>query len=257
MAAAIPAQVSDFLNYKALDLGMPESTRDSYSTILCEFYAFLEMRPRPTAPEPTAPDSAKSQSPYDHVLAYLESALAHEPNPHFRADLQQAMLYVYFESQQNPIAFVEASYVVHGSHPDKLWPQIIKNRKGILGPEYERWYDAAGKLIPEPLDIPDYDPTSGLAPRLQHRQTIPPTISVPKTAWPKAPLRLVVSRSEARKDTHVIYEQLQCGHWHIEFLGANPGNRRRRCHQCSERTLAQISKKPVQSVRSTRKKLAA
>ena len=146
------------------------------------------------------------------MLAYLESAQAREHNPHVRADLRQSWLYLYYESQHSPIAFVEASYGIQGYHPDKLWSQIVKNRKAILGPEYDRWYDAAGDLVPNWLDIPDYDPTSELAPRPQRRPTIRPTpVSPAKTAWPKAPLRLVVSR-EGRKNTHVIYEQLECGH---------------------------------------------
>ena len=42
-----------------------------------------------------------------------------------------------------------------------FWPQIVKNRKAILGSEYPSVYDATGNLIP---DIPDYDPTSELVP---------------------------------------------------------------------------------------------
>ncbi len=255
MATSVPNQVSDFLNYKALDLGMPESARENYRNILCEFCAYLETRPQPTT---LAPEEGRS--PYDGVLAYLESAQAREGNPHFRADLRQSWLYVYYESQRNPIAFVEASYMVHGSHPDKLWAQIVTNRKGILGREYDRWYDTAGTLVPERLDIPDYDPTCALAPRLPRQQMIVPSIQPRgKSAWPKAPLRRVVSRSEVMGNRRVLYheEHLECGHLHIEFLGANPGNRRRRCLECRHSKRSEIPKKPVQSVTRAQKKIAA
>ena len=128
MATSIPFQVSEFLHYKALDLGMPESARENYCKILCEFFSFLETRPQLTTSE-----QKKRESPYDGVLAYLESAQAREHNPHVRADLRQSWLYLYYESQHSPIAFVEASYGIQGYHPDKLWSQIVKNRKAILG----------------------------------------------------------------------------------------------------------------------------
>lgn len=220
---ALPADVQDFLNYKGADQGLTESERESYSNLLSEFCAFLETHPKP------APAPSISHSPYDGVLAYLELAQARERNPNLRADVRQSWLYVLYESQGNPIAFVEASYVVHGYHPDKLWPQIVKNRKGILGAEYDCWYDPSGKLIPEWL-VADYDPTSKLriaTPQLglmyqmsapcwpteydslrnpqgaeSARQPQIPGASADRLAWtdgrsrPKAPLRRVVNWTE-------------------------------------------------------------
>jgi hypothetical protein len=47
----------------------------------------------------------------------------------------------------------------------------------------------------------------------------------------------VVYRTEIRDgDGRVLYhgEQLECGHFHTEFLDANPGKQRRRCQTCKD-----------------------
>jgi hypothetical protein len=42
-------------------------------------------------------------------------------------------------------------------HPDMLWAQIVADRKGKLGWEYDLWYFDDGRLKPD-IVIPDYDP---------------------------------------------------------------------------------------------------
>ena len=97
-----------------------------------------------------------------------------------------------------------------------------------VGEEYSDVYDENANLIPQRLDIPDWDPTVALNRR---RAPVAPAV------WPAvrclAPLRLVVSREPVHgEDGRILYhnEQLQCGH--VEFFGANPGKQRRRCKKC-------------------------
>lgn len=132
----------------------------------------------------------------------------------------------------------------------------------FAGGGYGRSYDAAGNRLPQPLDIPDYDPTCELAPRLQIRQASqaasqPARRGSPEnSAWPpKAPLRRVVNRSEVWNNKRVLYfnELLECGHSHVEFPDANVGNRRRRCHACAPR---EIPKRPVQSEHAPKSRAA-
>ena len=93
----------------------------------------------------------------------------------------------------------------------------------------------AGNLRPNRFDIPDYDPTTGFLlprPRIQ-----PSPNEGERILHAKAPLRLVVYRTEIRDgDGRVLYhgEQLECGHFHTEFLDANSGKQRRRCQACKE-----------------------
>jgi len=204
-----------------------------------------------------------SQSLSDRVLTYLESAEADESYPSLRQDVRQASTVVSLAAKDHPQPFVTSSYLFYGTPPERVFVKLTAMRKSRLGKEYDKWFDVAGNLKPEPdwLNIPDYDPTSGLTPQM--RKSNRASIGVePKSAqdgrsWSKSPLRLVVSRSEVRDGERVLYhdEQLECGHSHTEFPDANPGNRRRRCHECrhSDGALCEIPKKPVQSVTRAKK----
>lgn len=166
----------------------------------------------------------------ERVVARLVEREGEERDPWLRDDLRQARLTVHYAGEGSPIPFILASYELYGSHPEKVWENITAERKAKLGQEYGRCFDAAGNLKPQFLDIPDYDPLSDLSPCSSNQQ-----IDVYlKKKWPKGPLRRVVSRIEVLKDKGVAYhrEELECGHLHIEFLDANPGNRRRRCNLC-------------------------
>ena len=45
-------------------------------------------------------------------------------------------------------------------HPNILWAQIVADRKGKLGWEYDLWYFDDGRLKPH-IVTPDYDPLCG------------------------------------------------------------------------------------------------
>lgn len=203
----------------------------------------------------------------NRVLGYLESAEALEDNPSLRQDVRQARAVVSLAAEDDLQPFVTSSYLIYGTHPERIFVKLTATRKEKLGEEYDEWFDAAGNLQPEPdwLNVPDYDPTCGLTPQMRKstRSTVDAESKSAQDgrASPKAPLRRVVSRTEVLDGKNAVAyheEQLECGHLHVEFLGANPGNRRRRCHECrhSERSLPEIPKKPVQSVARS-KKLAA
>ena len=52
------------------------------------------------------------------------------------------------------------SYQLYGMHPNILWAQIVADRKGKLGWEYDLWYFDDGRLKPH-IVTPDYDPLCG------------------------------------------------------------------------------------------------
>lgn len=77
---------------------------------------------------------AKGKAPSDRILARLVVFEAREPNPHLRDDYRQAFITVSFAAKGHPYPFVEASYVMYGLHPDKLYPSILARRSALLGP---------------------------------------------------------------------------------------------------------------------------
>ena len=91
--------------------------------------------------------------------------------------------------------------------------------------------DLYGNLIPQRLDIPDYDPTLD---RYRRRWAAP----VFPEVWPDvrrlAPYRWIVSREEVKEDGRIVYhnEHLECGHVRQEFVGGNLSSKRRRCRKC-------------------------
>jgi hypothetical protein len=87
--------------------------------------------------------------PIDRLLARLVQAEAHEDNLFYKQDYRQAAIVVSLADRGNPEPFVASSYACYGIHPDKLWPKLLAKRRAALGPEYSRWYDAAGNLRPD------------------------------------------------------------------------------------------------------------
>ena len=53
--------------------------------------------------------------------------------------------------------FTASSYQLYGMHPNILWAQIVADRKGKLGWEYDLWYFDDCRLKPD-IVIPDFDP---------------------------------------------------------------------------------------------------
>jgi hypothetical protein len=170
----------------------------------------------------------------------------------------------------NQSAHTAATQTVLHCYPDQVWSLINQVRIAKLSREYGRFYQSDG--CPQPLDlveIPDHDPTSelrittpqsGLMYQMptacwpteqdslrgsQERERVSqPPIPISRSSRsprsdakprPKAPLRLIVSIAKVRDGERVLYhrEELECGHSHVEFLGANPGKRSRRCHKCA------------------------
>jgi len=119
---------------------------------------------------------------------------------------------------------------MYGVHPDLVWTAIQSIRKAKLGDEYSDFYDENGNLIPQRLDIPDYDPTLA---RYRRRWAAP----VAPEVWPAVrrlgPFRSVISREPVTKDGRILYhnEELECGHVHQDFDG-NPPTKQRRCRKC-------------------------
>lgn len=165
------------------------------------------------------------------VAARLAGMEDGEKDPWLQGDYRQALLTVLYAANGSPIPFVEASYKVFWTHPDRVWEKIAAWRKAKLGQEYTRFYDEAGNVSPQWLEIPDYDPADG-PPHLPAKQE---PSAAPLNRWPKAPLRRVVNRTEVvGSKGRVIYhlEELECGHSHTEFPDANPPRPRRRCPEC-------------------------
>lgn len=86
-------------------------------------------------PSASAPPSLTSR-----ILAQLESAETHEPNPHWQDDYRIAWITLLRASRGESIPQVSATYTVLGLHPDKVWPAIIARRKALLGPPYEEFW---------------------------------------------------------------------------------------------------------------------
>ena len=181
-------------------------------------------------PEPVAVRSTPC-SMSERIISRLLIMEAQEQDPWLRDDYREAYLTVAYASEGSPIPFIEASYKLFSTHPERVWRKIVALRKAKLGREYSRMFDDSGNLKKQWLDIPDYDPTSELAPRSRSAQSEEPDT---KTKWPKAPLRRVMNVEEVRDRGRVLYhlERLECGHLHTEFVGANPGKPRRRCRDC-------------------------
>lgn len=179
---------------------------------------------------PQPPDFGAQFS--ERVLARLWQARNEERDQHRLDDLMVAWHTVSFAAQGIPIPFVQASYKVLGCHPDLVFRKVTAFRKAHLGSEYSRWFDDAGNARPSYLDVPDYDPTTGLQPLPRVNQSL----EAVRVKWQKAPLRLVMKRTEIREGERVRYyvERLECGHSHTEFPDANPARRRRRCHACRD-----------------------
>lgn len=88
----------------------------------------------------------------ERILAQLEYAEDHEVNAHFRDDIRIAWIKTLYASQENPQAFVDASYRVLGLHPDKVWPAILRNREAWLRNTYPIKRENApgtGRLVAE------------------------------------------------------------------------------------------------------------
>ena len=77
------------------------------------------------------PDKERSQ--VDRILARLMQAEAHETDVWLRDDYRQAFITVSFAAKGSAIPFVEASYLMYGLHPDKLYPAILARRAALLG----------------------------------------------------------------------------------------------------------------------------
>jgi hypothetical protein len=173
-----------------------------------------------------------------------------EGNPHFAADYRQARITVGFIQKGDTIPFISASYEVHTCHPDQVFQRITQMRQAKLGREFPLWFDKNGVLRPN-VAIADYDPTCGLAPVLpcQAGPGVGEPITLPPRKWPKAPARLVMSRTRIviHDDVFFCEEVLECGHTHFDYIGGwiggNPKKRRRRCRECQNAIAAE--KKPL------------
>ena len=70
------------------------------------------------------------------ILDRLWEAETSEPDVHLRQDYRQAWICVSLASRGEPEPFITSSYRIYGSHPNKVWPQILANRKAKLGSEF-------------------------------------------------------------------------------------------------------------------------
>jgi hypothetical protein len=116
----------------------------------------------------------------DHVIAYLLLQEAHESNLHIKADLRQAQICLILASRGNTDPFVSSSYVMYGTHPDKVYPKMRANRMARLGEEYSQWFDAAGNLRPDVPKKPQVSsPTQDAAER-STSERLAALIQIPK-----------------------------------------------------------------------------
>ena len=69
----------------------------------------------------------------DRVLTHLEQIESHEPDPWVRDDLRISWITTLYASQGNPQPDVDATYIVLGIHPNKVWPAILARRARLLG----------------------------------------------------------------------------------------------------------------------------
>ena len=155
---------------------------------------------------------------FDRISDRLLNAEMGELNPHWRDDYRQSRIIIGLCRAGNPEPLVSSSYRMYGVHPDLVFTAIQSIRRAKLGDEYSDVYDENGNLIPQRLDIPDYDPTIPL----RRRRPV-----APAPVWPDvrrlAPFRRIISRKEVMEDGRILYhnEQLECGHIHQEFLEWN------------------------------------
>src|SRR5215471_16138712 len=194
---------------------------------------FPQDEPLPVATAPLVDRLADAlrEAWFQRISDQIMNAEIAEQNPHWKDDYRQARVIIALCRANDPAPLVTSSYRMYGVHPDLVFVAITAIRKAKLGDEYSDFYDENGNLIPQRLDIPDYDPTLDIYRR--RRRPVDPTV------WPQvrrlAPLRLVVSREPVQDEFgRILYhnEQLEFGHVHTEFFGANPGKQRRRCREC-------------------------
>jgi hypothetical protein len=106
----------------------------------------------------------KSDTPTERALARIVQFEAHEPDVWLREDYRQAFITVALAAKGSPMPFVEASYIMYGLHPDKLWPAVLARRAALLGTNYptmtaDRFPMGTGRLVDEE---PSADGTSSL-----------------------------------------------------------------------------------------------
>ena len=186
------------------------------------------------------------------IMERLIDAEMHESNPHYATDYRQAQITIALIRRGDPIPFVTASYKIHACHPDRVFEKITLMRQAKLGREYPFWFDKNG-LLRADMPIADYDPTCGVVPVLPWETDSEESelITAPPRRWPKAPARIIVSRTRVIRDDVFFYEEvLECGHTHFDYIGGwvggNPKQRRRRCNECQNALAAE--KKPVRAV---------
>src|SRR5581483_8029925 len=66
-----------------------------------------------------------------------------------RQDYRQAFICISLAERGERDPFVASSYRIYGTHPDKVWPKIMRNRRVKLGKEFPDFYDDAGNLKPD------------------------------------------------------------------------------------------------------------
>lgn len=83
------------------------------------------------------------------ILDRLQKAEMAESNIWFRQDYRQAFVCVSLAARGEPEPFINSSYVLFGTHPDRVWAKIQANRHYRLGKEYGQWYSDDGVLPPD------------------------------------------------------------------------------------------------------------
>src|SRR5262252_9645481 len=163
---------------------------------------FPQDEPLPVATAPLVDRLADAlrEAWFERIIDQLLSADGGELNPHWRADIRQARIIVALCRAGNPEPLVSSSYLMYGVHPDLVWTAIQSIRKAKLGDEYSDFYDENGNLIPQRLDIPDYDPTLDIYRR--RRRPVDPTVW-PQVRRPRGPFQLIVSREEVKEDGRI------------------------------------------------------
>jgi hypothetical protein len=82
----------------------------------------------------------------------LETELA-ESDVWFKTDIRQAYITLAFASrgERNPADL--ASRITLGLPLTRVWEEIVRRRRAILGPYYEQFYDANGRYKPDAIDL--------------------------------------------------------------------------------------------------------
>lgn len=106
------------------------------------------------------------------ILSRLIELEVSEPNPGFQSDYRISYIAVLYAWREVPNPLVNASYIVLGIHPSKVWGAIVTRRKRLLGKEYPQFYDEAGNWRADPL----LDPWAATSPRkpVQSVRLFPP-----------------------------------------------------------------------------------